>query len=334
MMIAPEAMAPNDRLAFLSDIVSRNIIEERVFEVGDAPACGQLHGKMLGGLDLIDVSGANIRAERTRAHVGRTQSAFYLVSIQLAGANSFRWREQDFTVSQGDLFIVDSRTAYEIDGERPFHQLVVRIPAPWLEARVARPDLVPGRWVRQDNPTSQLFASFVRTGFELPSDLDVEAATTFATHSVELLALALGTSTSRELRSAQALQEALFIRAGQLIALRFAEPNLSSAHIASSLGVSTRLLQKIFAEHGTTLMGRLRETRLDQAAKLLTMPEASHRSITEIAFACGFNDSAYFSRVFSRRQTVTPSRWRQSGIERASTLEHSDSVSIRRRRNK
>ena len=333
-MIAPEAMAPNDRLAFLSEIVSRNIIEERVFEVGDAPACGQLHGKMLGGLDLIDVSGANIRAERTRAHVARTQSPFYLVSIQLSGANSFRWREQDFTASQGDLFIVDSRNAYDIDGERPFHQLVVRIPAPWLEARVARPDLIPGSLVRQDNPMSQLFASFVRKGFELTSELSDEAASTFAVHSIELLALALGARSSREPRSTQALQEALFVRAGQLVALRFAEPDLSSHHIAGSLGVSTRLLQKIFAERGTTVMGYLRETRLAQASKLLKMPEASHRSITEIAFASGFNDSAYFTRVFSAHNAVTPSQWRQSGIERASTPEHSDSVNIRRRRHK
>jgi AraC family transcriptional regulator, positive regulator of tynA and feaB len=334
MMIAPEAMAPNDRLAFLSEIVSRNIIEERVFQVGDAPASGQLHGKMLGGLDLIDVSGANIRAERTRAHVARTQSPFYLVSIQLSGANSFRWREQDFTASKGDLFIVDSRSAYDIDGERPFHQLVVRIPAPWLEARVARPDLVPGALVRHDNPMSQLFASFVRKGFELASELDQEAASTFSVHSIELLALALGTRSSREPRSTQALREALFVRASQVVALRFAEPDLSSHHIACAIGVSTRSLQKIFAERGTTMMRHLKETRVAQAAKLLKMPETSHRSITEIAFASGFNDSAYFTRVFSAHKDVTPSQWRQSGDERASTLERSDSAAIRRRRNK
>ena len=48
-----------------------------------------------------------------------------------------------------------------------------------------------------------------------------------------------------------------------------------------------------------------------QAAELLAMPEASHRSITEIAFACGFNDSAHFSRAFAARFDTTPSQWRR-----------------------
>jgi AraC-like DNA-binding protein len=126
----------------------------------------------------------------------------------------------------------------------------------------------------------------------------------FAAHSVDLLALVLGERASEPL-PAQALREALFARAVRLIALRFADPGLTPDRIAGSLGVSTRLLQKLFAERGATVMERIWEKRVSQAASLLAMPQASHRSITEIAFACGFNDSAHFTRAFAARVAVT-----------------------------
>jgi AraC-like DNA-binding protein len=193
---------------------------------------------------------------------------------------------------------------------RPRAALIVRMPRPWIDARVARPDLVPGALLRRDDPVSQLFASFARNGFESTAALSAYAAATFAAHSVELLTLALGEKPSEPL-PAQALREALFVRAGRLIDLRFAEPGLTPDRIAGSLGVSTRLLQRVFAERGATVMERVWERRVCRAARLLAMPEASHRSITEIAFACGFNDSAHFTRAFAARVGVTPSHWRQ-----------------------
>jgi AraC-like DNA-binding protein len=84
-----------------------------------------------------------------------------------------------------------------------------------------------------------------------------------------------------------------------MTALRFAEPGLAPNQIAKALGVSTRLLQRIFAEHGETLMGRVWEARVSRSGGLLASPEAAHRTITEIALTCGFNDSAHL---------VSPSR--------------------------
>jgi AraC family transcriptional activator of tynA and feaB len=308
-MIDLDAMTPRDRLATLSEISSQGILEVSLSEVGNMPGRVDLRPKALGQLDLVGASAANIRVKRTRAHVARSQSPFYLVNFQLAGAISVRWREQDVTASRGDILITDSEHAYDVDGERPFCQLIMRLPKSWVDARVARPDAIPGALLRH-NPMSRLFAGYVRNGFETAAELSPDGAEMFAAHSVDLLALVLGERASEPL-PAQALREALFARAVRLIALRFADPGLTPDRIAGSLGVSTRLLQKLFAERGATVIERIWEKRVSQAASLLAMPQASHRSITEIAFACGFNDSAHFTRAFAARVAVTPSQWRQ-----------------------
>jgi AraC-like DNA-binding protein len=53
------------------------------------------------------------------------------------------------------------------------------------------------------------------------------------------------------------------------------------------------------------------DERLSQAARHLRSPDFAHRSITDIAFACGFNDSSHFGRLFVRTMHVTPSQWRR-----------------------
>ena len=50
--------------------------------------------------------------------------------------------------------------------------------------------------------------------------------------------------------------------------------------------------------------------RLKQATTLLGSAVWAHGSITDIAFACGFNDVSRFGRVFAAEMQLTPSQYR------------------------
>ncbi len=51
----------------------------------------------------------------------------------------------------------------------------------------------------------------------------------------------------------------------------------------------------------------IRIIRLNRSKELL---KTSDNSISSIAFECGYNDPAYFSRVFKQEHNVTPQEWR------------------------
>jgi AraC family transcriptional regulator, positive regulator of tynA and feaB len=153
--------------------------------------------------------------------------------------------------------------------------------------------------------------SYFFNGFETAKELTPDASALFVQRSVELLALALAESRRLEPVRSVALRDALFVRACRLISLRCGDPDLSPATVAQALGISTRLLQRIFAERDKTPMGHVWGERLSRAAKLLEDPRAAHRSITEIAFDCGFSDSTHFGRVFASRMGMTPTQWRR-----------------------
>jgi AraC-like DNA-binding protein len=89
---------------------------------------------------------------------------------------------------------------------------------------------------------------------------------------------------------------------------RMCDPTLNTAAIADGTGMSERGVQKAFLrEVGQTPMAFVVDHRLARAAELLARNDG--RSVTEIAFDVGFNDSASFSRSFRRRYQVVPSRW-------------------------
>jgi signal transduction histidine kinase/DNA-binding LacI/PurR family transcriptional regulator/AraC-like DNA-binding protein len=85
---------------------------------------------------------------------------------------------------------------------------------------------------------------------------------------------------------------------------------LSRDLIAAHVGVNENYLSECFqAEMGLAPMTYLTRYRISRARTLL---EQSDAAITAIAIAVGFNDSAYFSRVFQREVGMSPRAYRRS----------------------
>jgi AraC-like DNA-binding protein len=107
----------------------------------------------------------------------------------------------------------------------------------------------------------------------------------------------------------EAAREAICLRACHIIEL--SGPKLAPDQIARELGLSTRSVIRIFAAHNQTAMRRIFDERIRQAAKPLSAQEGAYRSITQMSFACGFNDASHFGRAFAAEMDMTPSRWRR-----------------------
>jgi transcriptional regulator GlxA family with amidase domain len=165
--------------------------------------------------------------------------------------------------------------------------------------------------VLRDQPLVRLWARHLADGYALADALSPAAVTLFAQHSVDLLAQALEESGHPRPGPTDSWRASVFLRACRVIVLEFGDPALTPNRIASGAGVSPRTLARIFASQGETVMRRVYDERVRRASGLLTEAEAAHRSVTEIAFACGFNDASHFGRAFAARMHTTPSRWRR-----------------------
>lgn len=80
--------------------------------------------------------------------------------------------------------------------------------------------------------------------------------------------------------------------------------------LAELAGVSSRHLDRLFtAEFQMTPKQYLIKLRMDKARTLLAR---TRRSVTDIAFECGYTDSNYFARVFRKECGMPPQQYRKT----------------------
>ena len=97
-------------------------------------------------------------------------------------------------------------------------------------------------------------------------------------------------------------------------AVRFMRQNLGTSmrieDLAESIGSTVQQLERSFRRHAKKLpLALWRDMRLQHSRwRLLN----TTRSVTEIAFECGFSDSSHFSRWFKKEFGEPPQRYRRS----------------------
>lgn len=129
---------------------------------------------------------------------------------------------------------------------------------------------------------------------------------------VDILALALGArgepaeiATMRGLRAIRLHDILSAIKTGAK------DPGFSSQSVAQELGLSRRYVNDLLAESGSGFAERVLGVRLHKARGMLLDSRHDRLKISEIAWACGFNEVPYFNRCFRRRYGMTPTDLRE-----------------------
>ncbi len=99
-------------------------------------------------------------------------------------------------------------------------------------------------------------------------------------------------------------------RVKHIIDQRFNWPDFSLGNVAAEIGVSARYIQQCFARDGETASGYLRNKRLQVAEQEILEQRGSKQSLTEIAYACGFNSASHFSTEFRKYCGMSPTQFR------------------------
>jgi AraC-like DNA-binding protein len=84
---------------------------------------------------------------------------------------------------------------------------------------------------------------------------------------------------------------------------------LDSKAIAGGVGCSRSRLYEAFAARGQTVMGALRELRLQRARSLIE--ESPRLHLGSVSWRSGFADQSGFSKLFKARFGMVPSQWHQ-----------------------
>jgi transcriptional regulator GlxA family with amidase domain len=128
------------------------------------------------------------------------------------------------------------------------------------------------------------------------------------------LFMQLAVQLSRAYSSTPTEESIDLLRIGDAIALietRYAK-KITLDELAKKSHLSQRHFARVFQECiGRSPIDYLINVRCQKAAELL---KGTERTITDIAFGCGFSDSNYFTRCFRKTMNQTPNQYRHNQI--------------------
>ena len=108
--------------------------------------------------------------------------------------------------------------------------------------------------------------------------------------------------------SSEDLSKGRYVAAIRYLEVEAHRHDLDSAAIARAAGCSRSRLYDAFSKQGTTVMGTLRELRLQRAHRLIAQSLENHMGA--LAWRCGFADQSGFSKAFRERFGLSPTQWR------------------------
>jgi AraC-like DNA-binding protein len=264
-------------------------------------------------LKLVRVRAQPSKVSRWITDGPRASSGSVLLHLQASGSSINVQQGHVTSISPGDGALCDADRGYVVDFLTPYEMFVVELPLAGIVAHDPAFDLdrLAGRKV--DSHRSQLLLAFLRTAWDQRGCLDEDAdwRDCVSRTSLDLAMRAISQSHPDEVVGASAeLRRAVV----GYIRVNLGDPDLRTSSIATALRISPRSVQSVFERLATTASGFILQNRLDRAASCL-VDAPGRQSMTDLAFDCGFSDSSYFSKCFSRRFGVAPRDYRRLGAK-------------------
>jgi AraC-like DNA-binding protein len=315
--VVPEArrydtslIAERERFAFWQDTVGALFPPADVCQTGSLPFFGRISRLDLGTLAVAEIRSVAQRVKRAQHHIGRYAEDVFEVNFQITGRGFVSQDGREAVTTAGQFVLYDSTKPYEMRFDGPFKQLTVKLPRSLLKDRLWNANRLTAVDFSWRAGAGQLAFIFMRALGRLASASDTETITRLQEHGLDVLATALrDADAARRAPDASPARQAQLAHLQAFILRHLGDPALSAQVIADANGLSVRTVYGLFAAEASTPGKWLQAARLEASRRDLADPRQAGRSITDIAFARGFNDAAHFSRVFRAKFGASPRAW-------------------------
>jgi AraC-like DNA-binding protein len=96
----------------------------------------------------------------------------------------------------------------------------------------------------------------------------------------------------------------------------YMEPDITLDTLAESLSIMPRDLSMLINRYfGINFYEFINKYRIEEAKSMLLAPEHKNTNITDIYLAVGFNSKSVFYTFFKKSEGVTPSKFREAGVQ-------------------
>lgn len=281
-----------------------------------------LYGEMVAFRSELGINFIRLTATKQSLSVDFSQEAeSFWLTVVLDGRVEVRHGDIVLQANDGDMIYGAGSVAALHAFSEDNRVLIVNVPRQALSHRLRAPlpDTI-GR-LSGDTGASRVLSGMLRSVADTLGE-----ATNDHIRPVELglpeflLASLLDIAPPRALGGAAGMRAALLERIFQTIEMRLGDPDLNLQLVATEHGISQRYLQKLFESINESFGHFVKLRRLERCRLDLRSPLHAQKSISDILFEWGFNDSASFSRAFREQYGVSPREYRKGAAAQGDDL--------------
>lgn len=216
-------------------------------------------------------------------------------------------------VQEGDTIFGESGVIATLDFRRDNRFLLVKVPKSILSLRIHTPLPSGVTRIASHAGSGRVLSGMLRSVADTINDLNIDQIRPVELSLPEFILTALMENAPVKALGGSAGARAMLLeRVFQTIEMRLSDPNLNLQQVAKEHGISMRYLQKLFETEDESFGHYVKLRRLERCRMDLLSPLHAQKSISDILFQWGFNDSASFSRAFREQYGTSPREYRKS----------------------
>ncbi|MFT3964550.1 MAG: acetamidase/formamidase family protein [Sphingobium sp.] len=260
------------------------------------------------GIDFLRVTGT----PQSWSIDFRDQPGAYWLAMILDGTAIMRDTQQALQLADGEMICGRGDSAVNLTFLGDNRSLIVRMPQSVLSQRLKTPIAGAPRKIATEMGAARVFAGMLRSLADTIHDISTDQARPVELAFPEFLVTSLlDNAPAKALGGAAGMRAALLERIFQTIEIRLSDPDLNYQQVAAEHGISPRYLQKLFESINDSFGHYVKVRRLERCRLDLRSPLHIQKSISDILFEWGFNDSASFSRAFREQYGISPREYRK-----------------------
>lgn len=261
------------------------------------------------GVTIVETDACEVT--RTRRNIARSRSDDLLLSVQLSGVAELCQDGREARLAPGDFALYDTQRDYALTVHANTRQLVLKMPRRALQSRFGPLAHYTARRIGHDQPLGGMASEFLKMLPARIGMLDPAAERQLADQALDLVALGVTRDTTAGMGTATAARLAALLNLKSVIETRLTDTSLRPSGAAAAAGISIRYANTLLADEETSLERYIWARRLERSRKALQDARQMRRSVSDIAYSCGFSSPSHFARRFKEAYGVSPNEFRR-----------------------
>jgi AraC family transcriptional activator of tynA and feaB len=311
------------RATYWNDVYSRRFAEVTFNPVDREGFEAELRVGAVGPISIARVHSKPTDIERNEAHINRSGGRLFSFLLQARGCGVFSHYGHESQMEEGDFTLCDNAAPHRFNCSGRTELIILRISPDVLKAYLPDPEQLCGLRLQAGQGMTGTAANMAQKLWTLvEGGLPEKFSAMIARNVLDIMATSYAMAFDASLSESSAVS-ARKLQATRYIEAHLREPDLTPCSVADALGISPRYLRMLFGGGTESASRYILRRRLEECAKQLSSALWRGRTITDIAFASGFNSAAHFTRVFRDEYGVTPSQYRRAQLDKTGLTESS-----------